>query len=1263
MSLQDHRFSNTSDPSPATRASRGARAWVLGGCLAVAAAVPVASQTAPFAQRDDVEGTLVRLSSFAVRPMVQVGSDLWVVNHHNSTIEKFVGTNTTPTVYDAPWDPVSIAFWQGRTSATSDDEILVVCRGSWTVVGLDYATGEVKWSIQDATMGKMAEPADILVDSVLTPSARHRCFVSCQGADSVIQIELAPSPTGAPQLVRTFSEVFVNAQGNKDTAFRLKAPVFLSLDTSFSPPRVLVAPLISGNNTIWGGSTIAGTTVRDLYTDPDVVNGQRLPDEDLFRITPWRDATNIGSVTPVAKRTGTILFAHGINPSTGKFWQLNTDANNKDPLLQGEPDVRGKFSSNRLTIVPTPFAMSATPGVPNANTAYVSLDPTAVPADKTLGQPFALAFNSFGQGFVTGLLTDNVAVFDPNGTMLLEWNLPNGTNDRAIPRGILVKNGTSSTNGDVLVYCWGQNVVREYHYDLGTLSASLTRTYALSFDPTPDLVKQGRAIFFDGSNSLDHNVSCATCHVEGGSDFLIWNLSNLPKSSGTDNVPLDDKGGMFTQTLVGLSRVAPFHWRGERRLVDFNTFAFPGLLGGTSLSVAADENQPPQDFEKFQAYLMSLTNPANPNENRTRVVDDAIDAFMPAFELDGHAVPDGHATYGQTIFRDIPIFRNTGNNPEGMRCSDCHAQPVGTTNDITREAVEQERPRRSHLKVAPFHEVWRKRQSSVDVVFVDGPDLDLLPDVVPMALLGPGLGHTGFAKDLFQFIDPITGTLTGDAEDHQNGADVTSFVHQIDQGLAPAVHFAFLLNQSTASVSTNEIRNFLQVQAGDGGCGIAVFGRAVPSGGGASVHVRWRYDPVLDRYVSDKPTQFPNRTFTQFKTAATAGTESNLFIGLPSGMSERFATDYDQDGLANQQDNEPWNPLLDLGDHTSPTVAYGGSSPVMWTTSRAGRVHFTTNEPATAVVRYWRQGSTKVFTAKSASLSKVHSVMLTELEPSTTVGTDTGFPAVAMLYQMEVVATDRYGNSSTTSIPGTFQSQPFIAAFDGDAGPPTAPTFDPLGNKNHRQILYEHVISSLSMTAAKTGAPVKVDLTYDVNFKRGGDFSGGAFVRNRAADRIVIGHLLHRPAASSVTTMIDPGSLAGNTTAIGVDHVRPGSPGNAELRVDGGATLAVPFVASRLRTTTSGSTSISFIVPGTLGIAAGDELTFVVDAVVEIFDEDQNGLYDEWDAALNSAALTGDLVLPAAHPTFGPGYAPKAFDHWSFPDTKEVNSAVTVTVH
>jgi len=282
--------------------------------------------------------------------------------------------------------------------------------------------------------------------------------------------------------------------------------------------------------------------------------------------------------------------------------------------------------------------------------------------------------------------------------------------------------------------------------------------------------------------------------------------------------------------------------------------------------------------------------------------------------------------------------------------------------------------------------------------------------------------------------------------------------------------------------------------------------------------------------------------------------------------------------------------------------------------------------------------------------------MLTELEPSTTVGNDPTFPAVAMLYQMEVVATDRYGNSGTTSIPGTFQSQPFLAAFDGDSQ-----HFFPQSNTNHRQILYEHVISSLSMTATKSGTPIKVDLTYDVNFKRGGDFSGGAFVRNRAADRIVIGHLLHRPAASSVTTMVDPGDLAGSSTAIGVDHVFPGS-GVEQLRVDGGDTLLVPFVASRVRTKTSGNTSISFSIPGTAGIAVGDELTFVVDAVVEIFDEDQNGLYDEWDAALISAALTGTLSLPAAHPTFGPGYALKAFDHWSFPDTKEVNSAVTVTV-
>jgi hypothetical protein len=122
---------------------------LLSGAVALVLARGAGAQTtAPFVQLDNAEGSLVRLASVPVRPIVLVGNDLWAVNQHDSKVERFTGTSTTPTVFDVPWDPVSIAFWQGTTSNTLDDEIVVVSRGSWAVAGLDYATGEVKWLLQ-----------------------------------------------------------------------------------------------------------------------------------------------------------------------------------------------------------------------------------------------------------------------------------------------------------------------------------------------------------------------------------------------------------------------------------------------------------------------------------------------------------------------------------------------------------------------------------------------------------------------------------------------------------------------------------------------------------------------------------------------------------------------------------------------------------------------------------------------------------------------------------------------------------------------------------------------------------------------------------------------------------------------------------------------------------------------------------------------------------------------------------------------------------
>src|SRR6185295_6674518 len=97
-----------------------------------------------------------------------------------------------------------------------------------------------------------------------------------------------------------------------------------------------------------------------------------------------------------------------------------------------------------------------------------------------------------------------------------------------------------------------------------------------------------------------NNASCASCHDEGESDFLAWNLSNIERGADlddpTDDDGFDNKGPMVTQTLTGISTVVPFHWRGEQQaalrgepaLLDFND-AFESLLGGEPLDEESGE--------------------------------------------------------------------------------------------------------------------------------------------------------------------------------------------------------------------------------------------------------------------------------------------------------------------------------------------------------------------------------------------------------------------------------------------------------------------------------------------------------------------------------------------------------------------------------------------------------------------------------------------------------------------------------------------------
>lgn len=1248
------------------RTSSSTLALVL--ALSAPAAAAPDEGTAEFRVLDAIEGNFVNLASFPVRPMVLSpdGVHLWALNHHDNEVQKFVAHNggSLPTeplaplaTYPAPWDPVAIAYWQGTDKLDdADDEVLIVGRGNWGVMGLSAQTGEVTRFLQlrpdntlpegvDARIGRMAEPGDILV-SEFTDMA----FVSCSGADSVIQIDLSGPAPGT--IVRVFHESVALDD------FRCKYPLFLSWDPQPMPGEeqaLFVTPLISGNNSMWearGGLT-GGQKVLDLASDQVThpLNGVRgLPDEDCFRIVPFTaDAPGErGSVEPVARGMGTLLFQHGTNPANNRFWQLNTEANNKDPELQSEPDVNGIFSFNRITRL----LLNGSPSEPGPSN-FITLDPPemtglASPFDETttLGQPFALDFSPDGLTFVTGLLTDNVALFTPTGVLIVERDLaplagaPAG--QRTIPRGVLWKAKTTNRIGDFLVYCWGDNTVRQFHYELGgSLTVDQEVVYDLGHDPTPATVAAGRNLFFDGTNSAFGNLSCASCHVEGGADFLAWNLSNNPRGvTDPDNVFLDSKGGMVTQTLVGLERVPPFHWRGERELTDFNG-AFEGLLGGDRLTDA--------QFANFQDYIFSLRNPGSPNENRDRLVDSSI-SFVHDLQS-----PPADACEGQDTFMDTVVFRNRNT------CNGCHSVPVGTLNEINDEIPGTIRTRLAHRKVAPFHEIWRKQQSPFLVDLIDPDEQGVEGPPIEVPYLGSGINHLGNRLDLHDFITEITAEPVPPISPTR-GENITAFVHQLDQGLAPAVHYGFYLDAATHAVAQTELA-YLTAQATttisnvESQCDIVVHGQRWD--GSALVPTSWFFDRHLGggRFKADDPA-VANRTLSDFLDGALNDGERNVFLGTASGSGESMSIDADLDGLRDAVDFAPHTPIHDLGDNTPPQFLRTPS--VLWKTARCARVRFEVDEASSAVVRYRRAvpgTEWQEVQSHKGLFTKVHSFLLPDLKPSTSFPSanpagyaDAGFPTVTSIYDLQILVTDRKSQTTTFDMNGAVTAAPFID--------PQDPNLDPAADLTPRHLHMEHVLSKLAMDPLQVSDGfVHVSVHPTVAYKRGGDFVADDYTLAPASNRIVVGRALRKFPSTAVIngTVQDveryenliPVTDPAVTLLTGQVDLDVNGPGNNNPTMGiGGSQAGLEFLVTANLSDGSGQTDIEFSLPVS-ALNAGDSVVFVVDAVIEVPDPAQWALVD---------TTATPLLIPTQLPAPWGGNGSLGLSRWSFPSTTEANA-------
>ncbi len=1095
----------TTGPLVIRRAARSGAARAL--LLATAAlAAPAAAQEEfdHFRIVDDVHDDFVNLNQPPVRPLI-VSDDfqeIFAVNPHDSTVVRFDASYSgTPThAWRVPWNPVSIAEWTDPDAGAGEpaERLVVACRGSFCLVVMDRATGRILELLR-----LPSEPGDLLVDD-----AADRAFVSCSAVDVVVEVDL----TG-PAVAATYD-------------IPSKHPLHMAWDGT----DVLVAPMLSGNNSVvhkiglGQGRQAQSKGILDLEVETTNPATDALPDEDVFRIVR---AT--GAVVPVAKDVSTVLLGNAVNPVTQELWLLNVDLNNKNPAQQTEHDVRGDVSRNQVSFVDLATGASTAVGLD------VRLPSGAVDPTRSLGKPVNLCFIPPGEpgagfAYVVGALTDNVVLVDTAGAIVRRFSVVDG----GIPRAVAVDHAQDR----VLVYCWGTNTIEVHQHGAG---GGFLASLDLGFDPLPQLVQEGRRVFYDASHSLGNNASCETCHVDGRTDMEEWNLSGLPA---------DDKGPMVTQTLAGIDQVMTFHWRGEQLngLIDFNP-AFDNLLGGAQL-----DETPGGDFDAFEAFVLSLREIANPFEDDRRIVSNS---HSPEFIPAGFPAFPGNAVRGQDLFFDVPTV-----GP--FACADCHSMPTGTSGDIFQDAIGDPLPERDRFLVTAFNGMFRKRQPLHSVTFT-APQPGNMSNVQEYPLIGAGLSHAGAVTSLLRFSDILF--------DGQDAADCEAFVHQADSGIAPAGHEAVLVDATDVSTTGRRVALHLMPQAGRGNVDVVAFGEVTLTGGPRAL--RWLYDPAAGLFLPEDTSLAP-RPITFFTDQAALGQASNVFCGVPVGMGERFGVDFDGDDLWNGDEaalgtdpfdvdtdsdgdwdghevrnaGDPLNSGVGSNDTTDPGIQ---RLRLDWIAARQAKISWRTDEPTTFDVSYGTtQGPVQVVSGDRPR--KVHSVVLNRLLPGT--ADDTGALVRTFTYTGTLTARDLASRTATAPLPANMQTATF-----GEVLPPGGPLTVVLSALDWGPLAF----------AQAPNHGVLASATATVDFKIDGPPA------QPAQGMLMIARVLVLPAGADVPVVSSTFTTSGHTTFT-VANGPPPMPG--------------PFLISTV-SDASGQVSFQFTQ---LGLSAGDTVILNVEA-------------------------------------------------------------------
>lgn len=633
------------------------------------------------------------------------------------------------------------------------------------------------------------------------------------------------------------------------------------------------------------------------------VTGTAQVDVDLFVIDPANPTTapflgeQIGDM-------GTTNQSMAINSSGTQMFVVGTKALNQAAV--GEAAVAALqfgFVESRLWVVDIPSGVTPTvrPEAPsgvlpaptlrsrNLNRDYASLVPTAVGHARSLSQPSDIALIEGPHGRVkriaiTAFHSDVVTILTvdasvPGGyredQIAIPVANPGGDYTTAGPSGIVYDRATNK----LFVTCRLDSSLRV----IDPMTNSLVSTISLNNDPTPVYIRSGRRFLYDAKFSSSSGfVSCASCHINAGTDGLRWDLSDPnvvavpPQLEGTANgaqfgVWPANKGPLVTQTLQGLVNWetnaegqylltnAPYHWRGDRAgFPDFNP-AFVGLLGrATQLT----------DGEMFQytRFINSVAHPPNPEQPIDRVVQGALGA-----DPDDPSAATG-AKLGVQVFHNFPTDGQQG-------CVGCHSLPEGSDNVFTEgftlngDAHPLETAAIRNLKA---REVLHHVSFSITDPLI--------------ALSNAGLTHAGFFSGNGEHLSinffcnsPVFSYPIGSPPQTRDTfvEAVTQYTRQFDWGHAPTAGLAYTLVPGDAFNFT--AMNFLENQVAEANIGLAVITRS------GSTYRGFYYDQSISPARYREEGTISLFTQAQIEAMSTLPDSSVILQATPLGNERRFA--------------------------------------------------------------------------------------------------------------------------------------------------------------------------------------------------------------------------------------------------------------------------------------------------------------------------------------------------------------------------------------